>query len=96
MRERSADNRPLRMWRRLFVAFAAAVLLLPAIAMRFIEEVAWGPGDFGAAAALLAAGWLMVELIVRSSRRPAIKALAIVAVAAIVALTWAHLAVQLV
>lgn len=31
----------------------AALLLVPAVAMQFTAEVAWGPGDFVAAAALL-------------------------------------------
>jgi uncharacterized membrane protein YgdD (TMEM256/DUF423 family) len=39
--------------RRVLLA-TLAILLVPAVAMRFTNEVNWGPGDFLAGAALLA------------------------------------------
>ncbi|MCS0615050.1 hypothetical protein NX783_20120 [Massilia kyonggiensis] len=39
--------------RRVLLA-TLAILLVPAVAMRFTNEVNWGPGDFLAAGALLA------------------------------------------
>jgi hypothetical protein len=39
--------------RRVLLA-TVAILLVPAVAMRFTDEVNWGPGDFLAGGALLA------------------------------------------
>lgn len=81
-------------WRRIYLAFAAAVLLVPAAGMWFSSEVAWGPGDFLAAALLLGGAWVAVEVIVRLMPE-GFGRLAFVAVVAIAALAvWAHLAIQ--
>ncbi len=48
------------------------LLLVPAVAMQFTAEVAWGPGDFAAAAVLLfAAGmaWVLGSRGARSVRQ---------------------------
>ncbi|HWK65796.1 MAG TPA: hypothetical protein VNS34_12700 [Rhizobiaceae bacterium] len=82
-------------WRLMFAGFAAAVMLMPAIAMQFTDEVAWGPEDFGAAAALLGATWLAVECVSRFVSGAAAKLIAISMIAAGVVVTWAHLAVGL-
>lgn len=81
-------------WRRIYLAFAAAVLLAPAVAMPFSSGVSWGPGDFLAAGLLLGGAWRAVELLVRVAPH----GLARFAVGAVVGITalavWAHLAVQ--
>lgn len=43
------------------LSLAAALLLLPAIAMLFTNEMSWGPGDFLAAALILGGVGLGLE-----------------------------------
>ncbi len=78
------------------VAIATGVLLLiPAVAMRFTTEVAWGPGDFVAAAVLLfgaGAATVMSRSHVKCAGR---RALLTLAIALCFALVWAELAVGL-
>jgi hypothetical protein len=50
--------------RRLLLA-TLAILLVPAVAMRFTDEVNWGPGDFLAGGALLAGVGLVYVLAAR-------------------------------
>lgn len=81
------------MWRLVFLALCMAVLIVPAVAMQFTDEVAWGAEDFEAAAGLLAAGWIAVEFIMLLGLATTIKAIAILGVLVLILLTWAHLAV---
>jgi hypothetical protein len=55
-------------WRILGWGGAAALLAVPAVAMRFTNEVNWSPGDFIFAAMLFGLVGLTLELAVRSSR----------------------------
>lgn len=71
-----------------------ALLLVPAIAMQFSREVAWGPGDFAAAALLLLTGGAAIVLS-RTIGKPALRLLAGSAAVLAVALVWAELAVGL-
>ncbi|MGI6853866.1 hypothetical protein [Mesorhizobium sp. 1B3] len=82
-------------WRSMFAGFAAAVMLMPAVAMQFTDEVAWGAEDFSAAAVLLGGVWLAVEFVLRFVSGAANKVIAILMIAAAVVATWAHLAVGL-
>lgn len=62
---RSRPQSPLARYRRPFMWGAIAVLLaLPAIAMQFTHEVAWGSEDFAFAALLLVGAGLIYELAV--------------------------------
>ena len=71
----------------------AALLALPAVAMRFTGEVVWTPLDFAAAAILLGALGFGFELIVRMSAAPRVRvALALALLAAFLTI-WAELAV---
>jgi hypothetical protein len=72
-----------------------AILLTPAIAMQFSDEVAWGIEDFAAAGAILSVAWLAFEIVSRTITGKPIKAGALTAVTAMLVLTWAHLAVRL-
>lgn len=72
---------------------AAAVLLVPAIAMQFSREVNWGPGDFAAIALLLGAGCLAWEIAARVVATWRLRVLAGVLIGAAVLLVWAELAV---
>ncbi|MFN7026323.1 MAG: hypothetical protein ACK4QP_17785 [Pseudorhizobium sp.] len=81
-------------WRRIYLIFAAVVLLAPAVAMPFSSGVSWGPGDFLAAGLLLASAWLAVEVVVRVVPH-GLGRIALAAGVGIAALAiWAHLAVQ--
>lgn len=75
--------------------FAAFLLLLPAVAMQFTREVAWGPMDFVTAAALLGAAGLGLELAARV-RAPHWRLAAALAVVGAILLVWAELAVGIV
>lgn len=80
----------------LFVAMATALLLLvPAIAMRFTAEVAWGAGDFLVAGVLLfGTGTVAVVGFDRISSSGG-RAVLISVLALGLALVWAELAVGL-
>lgn len=78
--------------RRAGWSLAATILALPAIAMQFSSDVNWGPGDFLAAALLLAATGLGLEVATALPRRSWRRRGIIIAVAAMM-LVWAELAV---
>ena len=71
----------------------ADALALPAAAMLFTPEVRWGPEDFVAAALLLGALGLGVEVIARARLKPAPRAALLTALMLVVALIWAEAAV---
>lgn len=48
----------------------AAILAVPLVAMRFTDEVNWGPGDFAAAALLLGGIGSLYVLLTRKLRTP--------------------------
>ena len=71
-----------------------ALLLLPAIAMQFTNEVSWGPGDFVVAAVLLFSAGSAIVLATRlRSRVYRFGAIGLVTIALLV--IWAELAVGL-
>ena len=80
-------------WHPLLWASIAALLLLPAAAMQFTNEVAWTRFDFAFAALLLGGGAALYELtawqIANSMPRPLIVA----AIIGTIALIWADGAV---
>ena len=80
-------------WRLAAWSAAAALLLLPAVAMQFTEEVRWGPADFAFAAALVGAVGLGCELAARRTVNRAYRAAVGVALAAAFVLVWANAAV---
>ena len=83
---------PARIIRRAGWGLAAAILVLPALAMQFSTEVNWGPGDFLAAALLLGLTGLGLEVAAALPRRSWRRRGAVIAVAAML-LVWAELAV---
>ncbi len=74
-------------------SLVAVLLLLPAIAMLFTDEVDWSGGDFLFAAVLLGGTGLLVELVVRRSGDNAFRAGAVVALLAVFLLGWSNAAV---
>lgn len=83
-------------WRSIGWGGAAALLALPAVAMRFTEEVNWSPGDFIFAGVLFGLVGLALELAVRSSRDWAWRGgIAFLALSCL-ALVWANGAVGMI
>jgi hypothetical protein len=93
MGERNGDERTLGRLRVIGWSLAAALLLLPAIAMQFTDEVAWSASDFVFAAVLLGGTGLLAELVVRRSTDNAFRAGAAVALLATFLLAWSNAAV---
>jgi hypothetical protein len=73
----------------------ALLLLVPAVAMQFTREVAWGPGDFLVAGVLLFGAGAVAVLGVRQVRSTGQRVAVVLAVAFGLALVWAELAVGL-
>lgn len=71
----------------------AAILLVPAVAMRFTQAVNWGPMDFVVAAALLAGTGLVYELAVQRIGNRVHRIVGGLALAGALLLAWAELAV---
>jgi hypothetical protein len=76
--------------------FAAAVLLIPLIAMQFTNEVNWSLFDFIIMGILLFGAGLAYELAARRAANNAYRVAAGVAVAAALLLTWVNLAVGII
>ena len=83
------DNR----WRIAIWGTAALVLLLPALAMQFTEEVDWDFADFAVFGAMLVAACGTYELASRLTHNRAYRAAVGVALAAAFILIWITLAV---
>lgn len=92
MQEMGRPGRIAR-WRIAVWGGAAALLLAPAIAMRFTPEVSWGPGDFVVFAAMLAAVCVALEALVRITQRRAYRVAGALAILATFLVVWAELAV---
>lgn len=75
---------------------AALLLLLPLVAMRFTDEVAWTPADFIVMGAMLSAACGAYELATRMTGNRAYRAAVGVAVVAAFLLVWVNLAVGII
>ncbi|HYD98317.1 MAG TPA: hypothetical protein VEH84_02945 [Alphaproteobacteria bacterium] len=85
-----------RRWRIAAWGGGAALLLLPLAGMQVSAEVAWGPGDFVLAAALIGGVGLAFELAARAAPNRTYLAAVAVALATAFILVWANLAVGIV
>ena len=74
---------------------AAAILLVPALAMQFTGEVSWGPGDFVVMGGLLVLLCLAVEGVARLDARFYTKVAGALALVMVFVTVWAELAVGL-
>ena len=95
----NGTNAPGKGWQRLRLvgwSLAAVILLLPAIAMLYTNEVNWAPGDFVAAAVILGGTGLLFELAIRRSRDNAYRWGVLVALATALLITWINAAVGIV
>ncbi len=75
---------------------ATLLLLLPAVAMQFTEEVNWGPEDFGIIGVLLFGGCGLYELAARATRSVAHRLAVGVAIGGGFLLIWINLAVGII
>lgn len=71
----------------------ALLLLLPAVAMVFADQVDWSVGDFLFATVLLGGTGLLVELVVRRNHDNAYRAAAAIALFTLLLLAWSNAAV---
>lgn len=83
-------------WRLGLWAVAAALLLLPAVAMQFTDEVQWTAADFVFAGVLIGGVGLAFELAVRMTPDPFYRAGAAAALAAAFLILWANGAVGMI
>lgn len=83
-------------WNSMVWGVAGLLLLLPWVAMRFTDEVAWTGSDFVVFGAMLAFACGAWELATRLSGNGAYRAAAAVATAAGFFLTWINLAVGII
>lgn len=89
-------SRPSARWRVALWGGAAGLLLLPALAMQFSDEVHWGPLDFVFAAALLGTVCGGFEWAARASASASYRAGAGLALLTALALVWINLAVGII
>jgi hypothetical protein len=85
-----------RFWRIAPWVIAATMLLLPLVAMRFTDEVAWDGADFAVLGAMLLGACGAHELAARRTGDVAYRAAVGVAVAAAFVLVWLNLAVGII
>ncbi len=69
------------------------VLLLPLVAMQFTSEVQWTASDFVVAGVLLFGTGLLIELVLRETKKGAWRILAVLGLMLLFLLTWLELAV---
>lgn len=90
---------PPRRWRWVRPAawgLAAALLALPAVAMRYTDEVQWTLGDFIAMGVLIGGTGLLIELAVRLSPHWAYRAAGALAMLTAFLIIWVNLAVGII
>lgn len=84
------------LWRALYWAFAALVLIVPAVAMQFTPEVNWTTGDFVFAALLTGLTGGVLELALRTRSGFAYRVGAATGLAAAFGLIWVNGAVGII
>ena len=84
------------LWRIVVWGGAAALLLVPLMAMQFTDEVQWTGSDFAIFGAMLAVPLGVLELAVRATGSMAYRAAVAVALGAAFLMTWANLAVGII
>ena len=72
---------------------ASMVLLLPLVAMQFTSEVQWSALDFVVAGILLFGTGLLIEIVLRKTKKGVLRVLAVLGVLLLLLLTWLELAV---
>lgn len=81
--------------RLVLISFAAVLLMIPAIAMQFSNEVHWTILDFGVAAILLFGLALLLDILLKKFKTTKKRLLSIAIILIIFILLWIELAVGL-
>lgn len=89
-------NRHVSPWRLAGWGTAVALILLPLIAMRFTDEVAWTASDFVFAILLIGSIGIAYELVVRMTGNAAYRAAVAVALLTGFLIVWSNLAVGII
>lgn len=79
--------------KRTYWIIATMILLVPAIAMQFTDEVNWGVYDFLIMGALLVITGLAIEVVIRTTSKTRSRVALIFAIILVFLLVWAELAV---
>lgn len=81
--------------KRLFIIaiIVGLILLIPAIAMQFTDEVNWDLGDFTVAGILLLVMGLLFDLVIRKVNKSEYRIIIYVVIVVVFLLIWAELAV---
>ena len=81
--------------KRLFLIplIVVLILLIPAIAMQFTDEVNWDLGDFAVAGILLLVAGLLFDLVIRKVNNSEYRIIIYVVIVVVFLLIWAELAV---
>lgn len=77
----------------IIVLVSAILLLIPLIAMQFTDEVNWTLFDFIIAGTLLIGTGLLIELVLRKTKKIKYRIIIILALLIVFLLVWAELAV---
>ena len=78
------------------VLAVAGLLLIPFIAMRWTDEVKWGPVDFIVAVVLLLGTGLMCEVVLRTVKETGHRIAICIGILVLLFIIWAELAVCLI
>lgn len=78
------------------VVTVGVLLLVPYVAMKFTDEVKWGPLDFAIAGVLLLGTGLAIEFVVRKVRKLEYRLAISAAILLALFVIWAELAVGLI
>ena len=77
----------------IIILIVLAFLLVPFIAMQFSDEVNWSLSDFVIAGLLIFGTGVLIDFVLRKTKKTNYKILAIIAIALIFLLIWVELAV---
>ena len=90
------EDRHPNLWRILGWGTAAALLLLPLVAMQFTSEVNWTPSDFAFAGVMIGGVGIVYELAVRATASHAYRGGVAMALAATFLVIWVNGAVGMI
>ncbi|WP_066794071.1 hypothetical protein [Sphingomonas soli] len=96
MRSEAIGKRNGNGWRIARWGAGAALLMVPAVAMRFTSEVNWGPEDFFVMGAMIALALGAYDLLARMAGNGAYKVASALAVLGAFLLVWINLAVGII
>ncbi|RYD49334.1 MAG: hypothetical protein EOP60_14040 [Sphingomonadales bacterium] len=94
--EETLGHRSAIRWRMMRWGGAAALLMVPAIAMQFTDEVNWGPEDFVAMGGIFAVALGAYELLAKMAGNASYRVASALAILGVFLLVWVNLAVGII